>query len=99
MSITLEKILPKTKNTKYPVCIGGKLAAPPEDCGSIPGYYRCIEAFEAADELEQRPDTEKNGELRDLLVWFGDWNPYVFDPKKIQFENPRDRFILALDLE
>jgi hypothetical protein len=96
MSITLENILPKTKNTKYPVCIGGKLAAPPEDCGSIPGYYRCIEAFEAADELEKRPDTEENEELKELFVWLGDWNPYVFDPKKIQFENPRERFIMAL---
>jgi len=99
MSITLEKILPKTKNAKYPVCIGGKLAAPPEDCGSIPGYYRCIEAFEAGDELEERPDTEENEELREILVWIGDWNPYVFGPKKVYFENPRKRFIMALDME
>lgn len=99
MNVSLEKILPKTKNATYPVCLGGKLAAPPEDCGSTPGYYRCIEAFEAADELKKRFDTEDNDELWDLLVWLGDWNPYVFDPKKIHFVSPRDRFIMALDLE
>jgi len=99
MSVNLEKILPKTKNTTYPVCLDGKLAAPPEDCGSIPGYYQCIEAFEAADELEKRPDTEENEDLLERLDWLGDWNPYLFDPKRIHFESPRDRFIMALDLE
>ena len=99
MSVTLEKILPKTKNTRYPVCIGGKLAAPPEDCGGAYGYYRCIEAFDAGDELYLRPDTEENEELREILDWFGDWNPYVFDPKKIRFDNPRNRFITALDFD
>ena len=99
MSINLEKILPKLKNVRYPVCLGGKLAAPPEDCGSIPGYYQCIEAFDAADELEKHPDTEEKYELRERLVWLGDWNPYGFDPEKIDFENPRERFIMALDLK
>lgn len=99
MIVTLEKILPKTKYARYPVCVGGQLAAPPEDCGSTPGYYRCIEAFEAGKELEERPDTEDKEELLELLVWIGNWNPYEFDPKKILFENPRDRFIMALDLE
>ncbi len=98
MSVSLEKILPKTKNTKYPICLDGKLAAPPEDCGAIPGYYHCIEAFDAADELEKRPDTEEIEELRERLVWLSGWNPYLFNPKKIQFESPRDRFIMALDL-
>jgi len=98
MSVSLEKILPKTKNAKCPICLDGKLAASPEDCGGIPGYYQCIKAFEAADELEKRPDTEENEELRERLVWLSGWNPYLFNPKKIQFESPRDRFIMALDL-
>ena len=97
--VTLDKILPKTKHARYPVCVDGKLAAPPEDCGSTHGYYRCIEAFDAADELKKQSDEEDKDELWDLLVWLGDWNPYEFDPKKIRFENPRDRFIMALDLE
>jgi len=99
MTVTLEKILPKTKNTRYPLCVGGKLAAPPEDCGSTTGYYRCIEAFEPGEKLEKLPYTEENEELMELLEWIGDWNPFEFDPKKIRFDNPRKRFIMALDVE
>jgi len=31
--IRVEAILPSESNQRYPVCIGGKWAAPPEDCG------------------------------------------------------------------
>ncbi len=43
--IILEAILPKDIKTKYPICIDGRLACPPEDCGSIPGYYQCIQTL------------------------------------------------------
>jgi len=36
--VVLEAILPRSKDVKYPVCIDGKRACPPEDCGSYPGY-------------------------------------------------------------
>lgn len=99
MTVTLEEIIPKTKNARYPACVDGKLAAPLEDSGSTPGYYRCIEAFEFGKKLEEIPQTEDDEEMLDLLYWIEDWNPYKFDPKRIRFDNPRDRFIMALDLE
>lgn len=96
MNVILEKILPKKKNIRYPVCLDGELAAPPEDCGGIPGYYRCIEAFEAADDLGKLPDTEEKEELVERLVWLSGWNPYLFNLQKIDFNSPRDRLKKAL---
>lgn len=96
MSICLEKILPRIKKKTYPLCLDGELAAPPEDCGGIPGYYKCIKVFEAADDLEKLPDTEEKEELIERLIWLSGWNPYLFHPQKIQFESPRDRFKKAI---
>jgi hypothetical protein len=78
--VLYEGILIKNQKIKYPVCLDGKLACPPEDCGSIPGYYDCIKT------LTDKKDKE-------LLRWIGDWDPTNFDPKQIVFQNPKKRFI------
>ncbi|KKT72192.1 MAG: Plasmid pRiA4b ORF-3 family protein [Microgenomates group bacterium GW2011_GWA2_44_7] len=82
--VVLEEILHKDTRRKYPMCIDGQLACPPEDCGSIPGYYQCIQ-------------TLKDKRDKDLLVWIGDWNPEYFDPKGIVFQNPRKRFLETME--
>ena len=41
-TIVVEKILEKDSSKKYPVCIEGKIACPPEDCGSVSGYYNLM---------------------------------------------------------
>lgn len=83
--IVLEKILAKDSKQKYPVCLDGRLACPPEDCGSIPGYYECIQASQGKGDKEIRE-------------WIGDWDPKHFDPKEIVFENPRKRFLETMEI-
>ena len=56
---------------KYPLCIDGKRACPPEDCGGIWGYPDFIQAIE-------NPDDERHEEL---LEWIGgSFDPEAFDP-------------------
>ena len=44
-AIVVEKILPPEPGTKYPVCITGKGACPPEDVGGVWGYAGFLEAM------------------------------------------------------
>jgi hypothetical protein len=43
--ILVEKILPPGSGAQYPVCIAGKRACPPEDCGGIWGYDELLETI------------------------------------------------------
>ena len=66
--ITLEKLLPdesvigKAKPKRIALCVDGANAAPPEDCGGLPGFENLKEAL--AD--------PKHPEHDDMVEWYGD---------------------------
>src|SRR3989442_1757590 len=66
--IQLERILPLEPARRYPVCMAGARACPPDDCGGPPGYDQLLEAL-------QNPSTPANAELLD---WCGAWDPESF---------------------
>lgn len=91
--ITLEAILLQEKHVKYPRCIEGERACPPEDCGGVSGYYHLIEVLR---------DTEHE-EHQDMVEWLSNhaknYHPYdseAFDRPKIKFSNPEKRLKIAL---
>jgi hypothetical protein len=72
--ILLEKILPFDTKTALPVCIKGKRACPPEDCGGIWGYEELLEAISNP----KHPDHEN------MLEWLGgEFDPEEFDLEEI----------------
>ncbi len=60
------------KGQKYPLCLVGERACPPEDVGGPWGYADYLAAL--AD-----PENEQHDEL---LEWRGPFDPEAFDPKK-----------------
>jgi len=85
--IELEKILPREKNVKYPTCIKGKRACPPEDCGGIGGYYNLLE-------IMGNPNHE---EYDDMLEWLGEeFDPEHFDINEVMFDDPNKRRKIAI---
>jgi len=70
--IDVVKIGPPTEGVDYPVCLKGKLACPPEDCGGIWGYYEMLEAL-------KDPKHERHEDFAD---WIGD----SFDPERFDLD-------------
>ncbi len=71
--LLVEKIVPVEKGQQYPVCLKGKRACPPEDCGGAWGYQDLLEAREHPDDPE----------CRELLEWAGEFDPKEFDLDEI----------------
>ncbi|MGB7873061.1 MAG: plasmid pRiA4b ORF-3 family protein [Anaerolineales bacterium] len=69
-TILVEKIVPAEKGTKYPVCIKGKRACPPEDVGGVWGYDDFLEAIADSNHPEHN----------EYLEWVGgEFDPEEFD--------------------
>jgi hypothetical protein len=84
--VLLEGFIFKGKGVKYPVCLDGERACPPEDCGGIPGYSNLLRIL--AD-----PEDE---EYEDTLTWVGkNWDPAAFHPDQVRFDNPYKRWVYA----
>lgn len=65
--IVVEKVVPREENQRYPVCVAGARACPPEDCGGIWGYRDFLEAIK----------DPKHEEHESMLEWVGGH----FDPE------------------
>jgi hypothetical protein len=75
--ILVQKILPPAPGARLPVCIVGKRACPPEDCGGVWGYDSFVEAI-------QDPD---HPEHEDMLAWVG----RSFDPEAFDLDDINER--------
>ena len=69
--VLFEGVVKADPKTKYPVCVEGERAGPPEDIGGVPGYEHLLEVL-------RDPSLE---EYQDALHWVGeDFDPERFDP-------------------
>jgi len=72
--ILVEKILPTAPDIQYPVCVTGKRACPPEDCGGPWGYAELLSII----------SNPQNSEYEERTEWLGDgFDPEEFDLKEI----------------
>jgi len=69
-NILVEKVLDADPEINYPLCIKGKRACPPEDCGGVWGYRDFLEAI-------QNPDDPEHEEI---LEWVGGF----YDPEDVE---------------
>lgn len=74
--VVVEAFLPLMEKNQV-VCLGGKNACPPEDCGGIPGYYGFLEAI----------NNPKHAEHEQMLDWIGG----PFDPRQFDIEKVNSR--------
>lgn len=68
--IVVEKVLDRDASVTYPRCVGGRRAAPPEDCGGVWGYAELVEIL----------GDPTNPEHRERLNWLDLDDPARFDP-------------------
>jgi hypothetical protein len=72
--ILIEKVLQADPSQKYPICIAGKNACPPEDCGGVWGF----------ESLKEIMANKKHPEYKEMLEWLGEpYDPLAFDREQI----------------
>ncbi len=90
--IVFEGIKKKIKSLKYPKCIDGERACPPEDCGGISGYYDLLKTLRVG---KGKKYLEIVNWLQNHIVNYNPYKPNGFDSKKVRFWDPQERWIMA----
>jgi len=67
--VVLEKVTEPEPGTRYPRCIDGERACPPEDVGGVYGFADYVEAI----------TNPNHSEHDDFLEWNGAFDPAEFD--------------------
>ena len=84
--VELEWILPRELSQDYPLCIAGRRACPPEDCGGPAGYERFLVAI-------SRPSHEDH---EVMVQWIGrPFDAERFDETAVRFDDPQERWNTA----
>ena len=73
----MEKILPPEPGVRYPRCIKGKRACPPEDVGGVWGYASFLDTI-------GNPDDPQHDEMLDWVG--GEFDPEAFDLEEVNAE-------------
>lgn len=85
--IELESIGRRESGGKYPRCLGGERACPPEDCGGPGGYAELLTTIASP----------TDGEYERMLEWLGgSFDPESFTPAQVRFDNPHKRWRIAI---
>jgi len=71
---------------RYPRCVAGAGACPPEDVGGTRGYADFLQIIRDPDHPEHE----------ETLTWAGGaFDPHAFDPASVKFDDPRKRWRTA----
>jgi hypothetical protein len=90
--ILLEAVLLKERGAAYPRCVGGERACPPEDCGSISGYYNLLEILRDPTHPEYK---ENIAWLKGHAKNYYPYDPEKFNSEEVHFDNPKRRWRIA----
>ena len=73
-TLLVEKVAPAEKGIRYPICLKGKRACPPEDVGGVGGYHGFLQAIGDPD----HPEHDR------YLTWIGgSFCPEAFDLEEV----------------
>jgi hypothetical protein len=87
-TIILEKILPMDYKKKYPICLDGKRACPPEDSGGPWGYEELLTILK----------NPRHSDYRNTKEWVGrKFDPKTFKVEDVFFSAPKEHADISED--
>jgi len=86
--VVLEGLMGREKGIKYPRCLAGERACPPEDCGGVPGYQHLLEIIRDPQHEEYKHTVAwVKTKIRQNYIY----RPEEFHPDLVRFDNPKRR--------